>query len=120
MICPVVHAKLAEITEEVSKMIKLGNRRWLIVLVACGLVVSACGNDKDDGKDANALTADDSILRFIPANSPYVFANVTPLPDSLYDKFEPKMDAMLKAYQVVIREAMKSKASFHSFRGIPA
>jgi len=91
-------------------MTKLGNRRWLIILVACGLAVSACGNDKDDGKDAKALTADDTILRFVPANSPYVFANVTPLPDALYDKFEPKIDAVLKAYQAVMREAIKSKA----------
>jgi hypothetical protein len=84
------------------------SRQWLIPLLVCGLAVTACSKDKDASSGAEALTADSSILRFVPADTPYVVANTAPLPDALYDKFEPKLDALLEAYQVVIREAMKA------------
>ena len=88
-------------------MTNLRNRRWLIILIACGITISACGKDEGSKDDASELSSADSILRFIPASTPYVLANTAPLPDELYDSFEPKMDALFKAYQNVIRAAVK-------------
>jgi hypothetical protein len=46
---------------------------------------------------------DPGLLRYVPADTPYVFAITEPLGDDVWDKFEPKLDAMLKAYQGVLR-----------------
>ena len=90
-------------------MISLRDCRWLITLIVCGFTISACGNDDSSKGDASVLSSADSILRFIPAGTPYMLANTAPLPDELYDSFEPKMDAVLDAYQRVIREVVRTQ-----------
>jgi len=47
-----------------------------------------------------------ALLRYVPADTPYVFASTQPIPDSLADKLEPVMDEVLEAYQRIIRHAM--------------
>jgi hypothetical protein len=88
-------------------MTKQKNRMWLAALLVCGITISGCSNKDDSAGDLDALSANDSILRFVPANTPYVMANTAPLSDALYDKLEPKMDALLEAYQVVAKETMR-------------
>ena len=46
------------------------------------------------------------LLRYIPADTPYVFALTTPLPSKLADKLEPTVDELLQAYQRILRHAM--------------
>jgi hypothetical protein len=46
---------------------------------------------------------DNSLLQYVPADTPYVFANPEPLPDDVLDKLEPAIDSMLRAYATVIR-----------------
>ena len=79
----------------------------LIILTACSLSIAAC--DKSERDDAAALTSEDSILRYVPADTPYVIAKMSPLPQSLMDKLEPKIDALLRSYQTVIREVVKAR-----------
>ncbi len=47
-----------------------------------------------------------SLLQYVPADTPYVFASTEPMPDSLADKLEPTIDEVLEAYQRIIRHAM--------------
>jgi len=44
-----------------------------------------------------------SLLDYVPADSPYVFANVTPLPDAVFVKLEPKIDNVLQTYDVLLQ-----------------
>lgn len=46
------------------------------------------------------------LLRYIPADTPYVFALTAPLPSKLADKLEPTVDELLQAYQRILRHAM--------------
>ncbi len=42
------------------------------------------------------------LLQYIPADTPYVFAVMTPLPNDLQDRFEPAIDQTLAAYRKLI------------------
>lgn len=88
-------------------MINSKNRNWLIPVIACALAMTACSGKKDTTDDSSALTAADSILRYVPANTPYIFAKTAPLPEALSDKLEPKIDAVFESYQAVVREMLK-------------
>lgn len=84
-------------------MFKSNLMRFAATAVLSIILVTACGKDKDTAEQ-QALTSGDSILRFVPANTPYIFASGKPLPDDLLDKLEPKMTELMEAYQVIIRE----------------
>jgi len=49
------------------------------------------------------------LLKYIPADSPYVFAALKPLPDKVADKFEPTIDEVMLAYQRVIRHSIEEE-----------
>lgn len=79
--------------------------RTVVLSLMSFLVLAAC---KDGGGDASSPSLGDSQLQFVPADTPYLFASGTPLPDELFDKLEPQMDELLQAYQVVLREIARS------------
>lgn len=76
----------------------LVSRAAALALVAS---LSACG-----GKSDSALTDEEGLLGLIPADSPYVFAAVEPLPEDVLEKLEASTDAMLDAYIVVLEESL--------------
>jgi hypothetical protein len=80
------------------------------ILASCILALAtvACTDSPDD--TAPATAAEPGLLRYVPADTPYVFAMLDPLPDDVADKLEPKADALLKAYQGVLREVVKISA----------
>ena len=45
-----------------------------------------------------------SLLDYVPADSPYVFASIAPLPDAVFDKLEPNIDRIMQSYEVLLRE----------------
>ena len=56
---------------------------------------------------ANAASSNSAdLLKYIPADTPYVIASTEPLPSALADKLEPTVDEILKAYQRVLRHVM--------------
>ncbi len=56
---------------------------------------------------ANAASNNSAdLLKYIPADSPYVVASTEPLPNALADKLEPQIDEILQAYQVILRHVM--------------
>ena len=74
-------------------------------VIKCAVVVLALG--VSIGSAANAASKNSSdILQYIPADTPYVFASTKPLPKRLADKFEPKLDEMLKVYQSLMRQVL--------------
>jgi hypothetical protein len=81
----------------------------VVVLAVCAVTFTACTKKEEAGKAASLLQSDQTILRYVPADTPYVIANVKPLPDDLMDKMEPKIDRLLKSYQTVLKEAIAAK-----------
>lgn len=81
------------------------------------LLVAACS-----GKDGaeSAFTDEDSLLRYVPADTPYLLYTGEPLPDDLLDGLEPKMDRMLAAYRDMLRESYRAGAADGSGSLAPA
>ena len=51
------------------------------------------------------------LLKYIPADTPYVFASTDPLPSDLADKIEPTIDGLLKSYQQMLRYVVAEQAA---------
>ena len=85
----------------------------LIVLIFIGLGACKKGGSGDE------FAAEDSLLRFVPADTPYLFATGAPLPDDLLDKLEPRIDKVLQSYQVVVREIFRSAIAKNTEAGDP-
>jgi len=81
----------------------------ILTMVVSSIMLIACDKSEDEGDKATALSSNDTILQYVPADTPYVFANVEPLPDELMDKLEPKIEQVLQSYQAVLREVVASK-----------
>ncbi len=84
-----------------------------LILALCVVSISAagCNGSPDDSTTASPMTSEQGLLRHVPADTPYVFAMIDPLPDEVADKFEPKLDAMLTTYQEVLRAIVQTKLS---------
>lgn len=79
--------------------------RAAMLAVLSVLMLGACkgGSSADD-----ELTGDDSLMRFVPADTPYLLASGEPLPDDILDRMEPRLDEVLRAYQGVVREIARA------------
>ena len=85
-------------------MFRTISNRVLLPMLAGALALTACGKDEPEPAATSLLTSSDTVLRYVPADTPYVFASVEPLPDELMDKLEPKFDRILASYQTILRE----------------
>jgi hypothetical protein len=75
-------------------MNKIATRAIAIFAVLSFSTVHAASNNSAD------------LLKYIPADTPYVIASTKPLPSALADKIEPTIDEILQAYQRVLRQVM--------------
>ena len=89
-------------------MFKLINTKVILAVVASAFMLAACDKSEDKG-DASILSSEDTILQYVPADTPYVFANVEPLPDDLMDKLEPKIERLLQSYQSMLHAVIATK-----------
>jgi len=87
-------------------MIKSINLKVLLPILASAFIIVACDKDEATSGESQVLISEDTLLQYIPADTPYVFANVAPLADDLMDKLEPKIERVLQSYQTVMREVM--------------
>ena len=78
--------------------------RTTVIALAAGIVLPLAA-----AQAASRHAAD--MLKYIPADTPYVFASLEPLPDKVADKFEPTIDRIMLAYQRVIRYTIEQKLS---------
>jgi len=65
------------------------------------MLVVACGKkaEQDDGV---------GILKYVPADTPYVMVKQGQLPDDLYEELEPHLDRILASYRKMMRAAVES------------
>lgn len=68
----------------------------LLALILAGL--AGCGR----GVTTSELASEEGLLRYVPADTPYVLASGEPMPEDLVDKLEPVMAEMLDAYRIVM------------------
>ncbi|HUD96806.1 MAG TPA: hypothetical protein VMO24_04635, partial [Woeseiaceae bacterium] len=89
------------------------NRFYSLLLPIClSLLVAVGCSDKSGApvkEAASTLTLEDSILGYIPADSPYVFAAAEPLPDDVRDEIEAKSAPVTEAYRKLLRIAARSR-----------
>jgi hypothetical protein len=70
------------------------------------LVFSACSGKSDD-----VFADEEGLLRFVPANTPYVFASGEPLDDKFMDALEPHIDELLSAYRDMLSSLAGKQAA---------
>lgn len=73
-----------------------------ILMASCVLLALSCSSEKEaDG--AAAVSQASEILRYVPADSPYVIAAIRPVPDEVVDKVRPNVDRLLAAYRTLLQ-----------------
>ncbi len=77
-------------------MINIAKRVSVVLAMSLFFISGAQG--------ASGNSAD--LLKYIPADTPYVFASTKPLPSELAERLEPTVDEILQAYQGVLRHVM--------------
>jgi len=92
-------------------MTKIREHKLILIAIAVCATLFACSGDDEDSRQATALNAASSILSFVPADSPYVFASLAPMPDDVMDKLEPTFDRMLRSYRALLQEVVASSVA---------
>ncbi|MGI9201694.1 MAG: hypothetical protein ACR2QL_11585 [Woeseiaceae bacterium] len=87
-------------------MLKLVSSKVLATAVIAALFLYGCSGSEEEPVAAADLGAAGEILQYVPADSPYVFANLSPLPDDVMDKLEPSIDRILAAYETILQEVL--------------
>ncbi len=82
-------------------MINLARRAALVFITT---LFSLTGANAASGNSAD-------LLKYIPADTPYVFASTEPLPSKLADKVEPTVDEILRSYQGILRYVIAEQAA---------
>lgn len=83
-------------------MFKSISTKVFAVFAISTLMVAGCGKDEE-------TVADDTLLKYVPADTPYVFASLEPLPDDIMDELEPMIDRVLVSYRSVLEEVIVAK-----------
>jgi hypothetical protein len=86
-------------------MLKTVSSKVLATAVIAALFLYGCSGSEEEPVAAD-LGAAGEILQYVPADSPYVFANLSPLPDDVMDKLEPSIDRILAAYETILQEVL--------------
>ena len=63
--------------------------KTMLAFCFLSIATNACTDSSDETTSAPAMNP--GLLRYVPADTPYVFAMLDPLPDEVADKLEPKM-----------------------------
>jgi hypothetical protein len=82
-------------------MFKSISTKFFAVLAFSALVLAGCSKDEK--------TPDTALLKYVPADTPYVFASLEPLPDDVMDELEPMLDRVLVSYRSVLEEVIVAK-----------
>jgi hypothetical protein len=81
--------------------------RFALLILSMALTIVAC-SDSSDETPASALRSSDGILKYVPSDTPYVFATPEAMPDDVLDKLEPHIDAILSSYREIAAMTLDS------------
>ena len=85
------------------------NTAIAVAFLVFAIGLGACGKKEPAPASTAVLGSADSVLRFIPADTPYVVVNPEPLDDELIKKMTGESSAIIASYQIVIREALTAE-----------
>ncbi|MBT8079032.1 MAG: hypothetical protein KJO31_10700 [Gammaproteobacteria bacterium] len=90
--------------------------RLAAIVLGCLLTLglSSCSKSEDEGEISRAMSglpAAGSLLAYVPADTPYLLANLEPPPDDVQDILEKHADTMLRAYQKLVRAVVAENAA---------
>ena len=80
----------------------------LVLLMIVGLSLSACSKEPEETSEIAALTSSEGLLKYVPADTPYLLAMPAALPDDVLDKLEPQADVTLQMYPALIKGILTS------------
>ena len=90
-------------------MLTIANRKWLLSISVC-VLLAACSKTTEEPESVVPLSDAAGLLRYVPADTPYLFAALAPGPDDFMDKMEPKIDQLLTTYRTILQEIVKSES----------
>jgi hypothetical protein len=90
-------------------MFKSISTKVLAVFAISALMLAGCGKDEETVETSAAFSSDSSLLKYVPADTPYVFASLEPLPDDVMDQLEPMLDRVLVSYRSVLKEVIAAQ-----------
>lgn len=79
-----------------------------VLLMVVALSLSACSKKPEEVPVSSALASSDGLLKYVPADTPYLLTMPTALPDDVRDKLEPQVDVMLQMYPALIKGILNS------------
>jgi len=79
-------------------MIRIKHRFVLLSAMTLLACLAACSDSSKTSAPASALIDEDGILKYVPADTPYLMATPGDLPDDVVDILEPQLDVVLHAY----------------------
>ena len=86
-------------------MLKINTSLVLLTIVA--VTLSACSKQPVEAS-ASALVSSEGLLKYVPADTPYLLATPVALPDDVLDKLEPQVDVTLHMYPALIKGILTS------------
>jgi hypothetical protein len=87
-------------------MLKIFKVRYFLFFAVLAFGAAGCGKSDEDKAPASPLTDTAGLLKFVPADTPYVFGTLAPPPDDFMDAIEPKLDRLLAAYSDMLAAAV--------------
>lgn len=79
-----------------------------LVVLAVAFVLGSCDNaGNSEVRSSSDAFGETSILRYVPADTPYVYASLAPVAPDTYAELRPRMDAFLKSIAEVISVAVE-------------
>ena len=92
-------------------MIRIKRRLLLVGGMALITFFAACGDSSKTSTSSSAFTSEVGILRFVPADTPYLIATPGDLPQDVIDILEPQLDAILQAYHQLMLSFVDNQSS---------
>ena len=84
-------------------MIRFKQRLVLVSVMTLLACIAACGDSSKTSTSSSAFIAEDGVLKYVPADTPFLIATPGDLPDDVIEKLEPQIDAVLHAYHQLMR-----------------
>lgn len=93
--------------------------RLMTISLVSLLTLGACGKN-EDSTDVAGSTASNALLSYVPADTPYVFANLEPVPDDVIDVYIARLQPVLDSLQSQLSQARADMESTNTAAGDPA
>jgi hypothetical protein len=83
---------------------------YLLPLAVLGWLASCSDSPRDSADAVEALlTSGEGVLRYVPEDTPYVFAAVESVPDEVLDKLAPHMEPLVRTYADMLKAAVNQQ-----------